>query len=56
MGTVMKQAISEGNNRFFCEKYNKIERNKVLKFYLEKDAFRLIEGLNDKRSWCRSGT
>ena len=48
MGPVMKTSDCEGNIAFFCENIIKIERNKVLKFYLEKDAFRLIEGLNDK--------
>ncbi len=45
----MKKAIVK-ETILFCESYNKIERNKVLKFYLE-GAVRLIEGLNDKRSW-----
>ncbi len=34
--SVMKTSDCEGNNRFFLEKYNKIERNKALKFYLNR--------------------
>ena len=52
----MKTSDCERKQSLFFRKYNKIERNKVLKFYLETDSFRLIVGLNDKRSWCRSGT
>ncbi len=45
---VMK--TSDCEETIFLIENNKVRRNKVLKFYLETDAFRLmIVGLNDKK-------